>query len=135
MYIFVLSRVRSKYIIPKPGRDAEALVVGFEVVRHVMSAQFHEILALEAEMMQGVVGHVVDHVAKHETCKDSIDIIWKFEQAANNAQEQRVEDRCKWNADHGRHHQPGLLPRLGMVHAVHQEQHALHSLVCPGGTP
>ena len=78
MYIFVLSRVRSKYIIPKPGRDAEALVVGFEVVRHVMSAQFHEILALEAEMMQGVVGHVVDHIPKHKTGKNSIHVVWQL---------------------------------------------------------
>ena len=30
--------VRPKHIVPEPGGDAEALVVGFEVVRHVVAA-------------------------------------------------------------------------------------------------
>lgn len=119
--------VRPEDVIPDPGRNPKALVVGLEVVRHVVPAQLHEIFALEAEVVQGIVGHVVDHIPKHKTSKDPIDIIRQFEQGPNQTQKQPIEDRRERYADHWRHHQPGFLPRLGMMHAVHQEQHTLHS--------
>ena len=63
------------------------------MMRHVVAAEFHKILALEAEVMQGVVGQVVDHIPKQESRKDPINIIWQFEQLAHQAQEQPIEYR------------------------------------------
>ena len=93
--------------------------MGFEVVRHVVATESHEIVALETEMVQGVVGDVVDHIPKQKTSKDAIDIIWQLKQTAHHPQEQPIEDRSKGDADHWRHHQPTLLPRLGVMDPVH----------------
>ena len=65
-------------VVPNPRRDAEALIVGFEMMRHVVAAEFHEIVTFEAEVVQGIVGHVVDHIPKQKTSKDAIDIIWQI---------------------------------------------------------
>ena len=111
--------VRPKHIIPNPGGDAEALVVGFEVMRHVVAAEFHEILALEAEMVQSVVGQVIDHITNQKPSENPINIIRKLEQSAHHPQEQPIEDCRKRNTDHRRHHQPALFPRLGMMDPVH----------------
>ena len=71
--------VRPENVVPDPGGDAEVLVVRLKVMRHVVAAEFHEILALEAEVVQGVVGQIVDYIPKQETRKDAINVIWQFE--------------------------------------------------------
>ena len=83
----IILHVRTEDVVPDPGRYSEALVVGFEVMRHVVAAQFHEILALEAEVVQSIVGQVVDNIPNQESRKDAVNVIRQFEQVANKDQE------------------------------------------------
>ena len=101
--------------------------MGLEVMRHVMPAQLHEVFALEAEVMQRVVGHIVDHISEHKTGKNTVNIVGQLEQATHQHQHNSIEYRRERDADHRRHHQACLFPWLGMVYAVHQEQDAFHA--------
>jgi len=90
-------------------------------MRHVVPAQLAEVLAFQAEVVQRVVGHVVDDIAEQESARNAVHIPGRAKQPANYQPEQPVKQRRHRQADHRGHDQARFLARLGVVHAVHQE--------------
>ena len=72
--------IRSENVVPKPRGDAEALVMGLEVVCHMVAAQLHEVLPLKTKMVQRVVGHVVNNIPQHKPSENAVNIIRQPEQ-------------------------------------------------------
>src|ERR1041384_5317260 len=54
-------------LVPHHVRDPEACVVALEVVQHVVLLQPQAVGALRVEVMNVVVGDVVEHVPNHVT--------------------------------------------------------------------
>ena len=119
--------VGAEDVIPHPTGDAESHGMGFEVMTHVVAAQFLPVAARKRKVVQGIVSGVVGHVTQHETCVDGWHQGRHSHPAADDQGEQQVSKRGERDADRGRHHQAGFDTRLGVMDAVHQEQETLHS--------
>jgi probable F420-dependent oxidoreductase len=116
--VAAVARQGAEHCVPDRGGDPEPEAVVLEVMAHVLLAQALADLAAGDEVMQPVVGVVVDEVAGDEAAEQR-----EGQRGAEDEHEEAEEERGKGDAGPGRHHQPQAVVRVVVVDAVDDEVH------------
>lgn len=95
------------------------------MVVHVMLAHHFEVTGAEVEMMGGIVGEIIHQVAGDEAGEHRSHPVPGGQEYAHHQPEEAIEKQRQRNADHRRHNQAGFHTRLGVVHAMKEEENAL----------
>jgi len=83
-----------------------------------------EVSAAHREVMGGVVGEIVDQIADDKAGENRRNPLRSLEKQGEEHIEYAVENGCKGDGNHGRHHQARLYLRLGVVNPVEEEHDA-----------
>jgi hypothetical protein len=98
--LFSVFNLRSKYEVPELVADPESNLTLLIVVKHVISFQVLEVSAFGCSMVEIVVNHVVDYVAKKLACHNCVDLGHRDDVRHRNDNKEEVDcETRQWGED------------------------------------